>query len=125
MTEKNLWPDFDLSKGPPSPKSVIERAGKGLEQKTKGTVHFYSRGATINGDSVVASFALMVPALSYMFPFLQAKFAVSLPYPVTLVVHQMEDVVAKDEAELIAALAKIFNAPSTVEVVNRLASLAK
>jgi hypothetical protein len=44
---------------------------------------------------------------------------------VTLVVHQMEDVVAKDEAELIAALAKIFNAPSTVEVVNRLASLAK
>lgn len=125
MTEKNLWPDFDLSKGPRSPKSVIESAGKGLEEKTKGTVHFYSRGATINKDSVVASFALMVPALSYMFPFLQAKFAVSVPYPVTVVAHQREDVVAKDETELIAALASIFNAPSTIEAINRLASLAK
>jgi hypothetical protein len=122
---QNLWPDFDLGKATPSPKSVIETAGAGLSAKTKGLVTFYALGASIKGNTVEAPFSLWVPALMYHFPFLTAKFAVTPPYPVALVVHEMPDVVAKDEGELTTALAKIFNAPSTVEAITRLAALAQ
>jgi hypothetical protein len=37
----------------------------------------------------------------------------------------MNDIVAKNESELTAALTKIFNAPSTIETIQRLMSLAQ
>ena len=37
----------------------------------------------------------------------------------------MRDMVAKDENELNALLAKIFNAPSTIEAIQRLMSLSQ
>lgn len=122
---RNLWPDFDIGQGPRSPKSVIEEAGSGIDQKTRGLITFYSAAPIINGDKVVAEFNLYSSSLRYHFPFLRAAFGVDSVYPVTLTAHKMADIVANDEKELIEALAKIFNASSTVEIVQRLMSLAK
>ena len=125
MTE-NLWPDFDIGKVPRSPKSVIEQAGGGLEKKTNGLVRFVQVGTSIkDNNKVEVAFSLWVSSLSYNFPFLRAKFAVDPVYPVTVVADKMTDVVANDENELTASLAKIFNAPSTIETIQRLMSLAQ
>jgi hypothetical protein len=122
---ENLWPDFENAKGPRSPKNVIEEAGAGLEQKTKGFVKFYTIRTAIHDGQVETSFSLYARSLSYHFPFLRAKFSVQNPYPVTLTVDKMADVVANDENELIASLVKIFNAPSTVETIQSLMALAQ
>ncbi len=78
------------------------------------------------GDGTIeASFSLWVPSLHYHFPFMRAVFTVDPIYPVTLVVDKMADVKVNDEAELTAALGKIFSAPSTVMTIQRLISVAK
>lgn len=122
---KNLWPEFDIGQAPRSPKTVIEEAGDGLEKKTKGLVQFYPMGISIKDNKVEVIFSLYTRALSYHFPFLRAKFAVEPVYPVTVIADKMPDVVANNENELTASLAKIFNAPSTVETIQRLMSLAQ
>ena len=122
---ENLWPDFDIGQVPRSPKAVIEEAGGGLEEKTNGLVKFSSGVTSINDDQVEVPFYLFTPSLSYSFPFMRATFAVEPVYPVTLVSDKMTDVVANDESELTASLAKIFNAPSTVATIQRLMSLAQ
>ena len=122
---KDLWPDFDIGQATRSPKIVIEEAGGGLEKKTKGLVRFYAMNISIKDNNVEAFYSLYTPLLSYHFPFLRAKFAVDPVYPVTVVADKMPDVVAKDENELTAALAKIFHAPSTIETIQRLMSLAQ
>jgi len=122
---KNLWPDFDIGQAPRSPKIVIEEAGGGLEKKTKGLVRFYPMNTSIKDNEVEVVFSLYTPTLPYHFPFLRAKFAVEPLYPVTVVADKMTDVVASDENELTASLAKIFNSPSTVDTIQRLMSLAQ
>ena len=121
----NLWPDFDIERAPRSPKTVIEEAGSGLEKKTNGLVRFWRLSSSIKDNSVELSFSLYTPALGYHFPFLRAKFAIEPVYPVTLIAHKMPEVVVNDENELTAALAKIFNAPTTVETIQRLMSLGQ
>ena len=122
---KNLWPDFDIGQAPRSPKTVIEEAGGGLEKKTKSLVRFHTMNISIKDNTVEVFFSLYARSLSYHFPFLRAKFAVDPVYPVTVVADKMTDVVANDENELTASLAKIFSAPSTVETIQRLMSLAQ
>jgi hypothetical protein len=121
----NLWPDFEKEEGPTSPRRVIEEAGAGLEQKTKGFVKFYTSTTRISDGLVDTSFTLYARSLGYHFPFLRAKFPLSSHYPVTLTAYEMPDVVANDENELIASLGKIFNAPSTIETIRSLMSLAQ
>lgn len=122
---KDLWPDFDIGQAPRSPKAVIEEAGGGLETKTNGVVRFFVMNTSIKDNVVEVPCSLYTPSLSYHFPFLRAKFAVDPVYPVTVVADKMTDVVANDENELTASLAKIFNAPSTIETIQRLMSLAQ
>jgi hypothetical protein len=122
---ENLWPDFDIGQTTRSPKTVIEEAGRGLEKKTKGLVEFYRTNLSIRDNKVEALFSLYTPSLGYHFPFMRAQFAVDPVYPVTVVADKMTDVVANDEKELTAALAKIFNAPSTVDTIQRLMSLGQ
>lgn len=122
---KNLWPDFDSEQALCSPKTVIEEAGAGLVEKTKGLVQFYRTRVSIKDNKVEVHFSLYTRSLSYHFPFLRATFAVDPVYPVTVVADKMTDVVANDENELIASLERIFNAPSTVETIQRLMSLSK
>ncbi len=122
---ENLWPDFDVGKAPRSPKSVIEEAGKGLLERTRGLVEFYRMDLSIKNNNVEASYSLYAGSLRYHFPFLRAKFAVDPVYPVTVVADKLADVVAKDENELTASLAKIFSAPTTVETIQRLMSLSQ
>jgi len=61
----------------------------------------------------------------YHHPFLRIRFSVEPLYPVTVVADGMSDTLAHDEDELIALLAKIFNAPSTIATIQRLMALAK
>jgi hypothetical protein len=122
---KNLWPDFDSAKLPRSPKSVIDEAGSGLEQKTDGAVRFWSGSTRILREKVVVECSLFTPALMYHFPFLVVEFGVQDIYPVTIAADKVGDGVAHDEKELTTLLAKIFNAPSTVATIERLMALAK
>ena len=122
---KNLWPNFDTGQALRTPMTVIQEAGAGLEEKTNGLVKFYRMSPSIKDNKVEVSFTLYAPSLSYHFPFLRAKFAVEPVYPVTVVADKLTDVVANDENELTASLAKIFNAPSTVETIQSLMSLAQ
>src|SRR4029077_17527066 len=122
---ENLWPDFEAANAPRSPKTVIKEGGAGLEKKTNGLVNFYPMNITIKDNNVELTFSFYDPSLIYHFPFLRAKFAVEPPYPVTVVADKMPDVVANDENQLTAALTRIFNAPSTVETIQRLISLSQ
>src|SRR5450432_871524 len=121
----NLWPDFDIGKAPRSPKAVIEEAGDGLEKKTKGLIQFFRTDVSIKGNQVEAAFSLYARSLRYHFPFLRAKFAVEPVYPVTVTADKLPDVVANNEDDLTASLATIFSAPSTIETIQRLMSLAQ
>ena len=121
----NLWPNFDIGRAPRSPKTVIEEAGAGLDEKTNGTVRFWALGTSMKDNNFQSSFSLYSPALRYHYPFLRAKFALEPVYPVTISPDKMTEIVANDEKELIAALTKIFNAPSTVETIQRLMSLGQ
>jgi hypothetical protein len=119
-----LWPEFDLGTTTPSPKTVIEQAGAGLEQKTLGQVRFFTLGLNVVDKVVTVSFSLYSSSLGYHYPFLHASFRIDRSYPVTLVADQVGEFTANDEAELIEFLRKTFNAPSTKETVERLVSLA-
>jgi hypothetical protein len=123
---ENLWPDFNAGQMPRSPKAVIEAAGRGLKEKTGGLVQFTQLGtASIKDNDAQVAFSLYSQPLSYHYPFMRARFAVSSLYPVTVVADKMPEVVANDENQLIAALATIFKAPSTVDTIQRLMSLAQ
>ena len=124
---ENLWPDFIIGQAlsPPSPKDVIQQAGSGLKEKTHGLVEFYVEPASIRDKKVEVKCNLYTPALGYHFPFLRAIFAIGAVYPVTLVADKMPDIVANDENELRAALAKIFRASSTIETISTLMSVAQ
>lgn len=124
MTE-NLWPDFSAEEGPRSPRNVIEEAGDGLAKKTKNIVTFFTSRPTIANNDIAIQFNLYTAKLSYHFPFMRAKFRLDAYYPVSLVAHKMPDIIANDEKELIAALAKIFTAPSTIDVIQKLMALTK
>jgi hypothetical protein len=121
----NLWPDFDIGKAPRSPKTVIEEVGDGLEKKTNGLLRFYRMTIAITDNQVEAAFSLYSRSLGYHFPFLRAKFAVERVYPVTVAADKLPDTVVNNEEELTKALAEIFNAPSTVETIQRLMSLSQ
>ena len=120
---KSLWPDFDIGQVLSSPKTVIEQAGDGLREKTGGLLEFFRVNLLIQQNIVEATYTLFSPKLRYHYPFLRAQFPVVSGYPVTVTADKMTDVVAKDETELIASLAKIFNAPTTVDTIQRLMSL--
>jgi predicted site-specific integrase-resolvase len=121
----NLWPDFDIGQAPRSPKTVIEEVGSGLEEKTNGLVQFYRMNIKIKDNQVEAVFSLYSRPLLYHFPFLRAKFAVEPVYPVTVTADKLPEVVVNNEDELTASLGQIFNAPTTVETIQRLMSLAQ
>lgn len=120
-----MWPEFGSLKVPRSPKAITEEAGGGLAEKTGGLVSFYTSNTSISGTTVRVAFSLYAPALQYMFPFLRLEFDVESQYPVTVIVDKLDDAVARDENELIALLAKTFHAPSTVQTIQRLMSLAQ
>lgn len=122
---KNLWPDFNIEQGPRSPKNVIEEAGDGLAKKTKNIVKFFTSSPTIVANDIQIQFTLYTPRLSYHFPFMRAKFRLDTYYPVSLVADQMPEIIANDEKELIAALTKIFTAPSTIKTIQRLMMLVQ
>ncbi len=119
----NLWPDFEGAKIR-TPKAVVEEAGGGLEKKTLGLVIFKQSSMAIRNDKVSVSYSLYVPRLVYLFPFMRIEFGVEASYPVRVIMDKMDDALAKDEDELKALLAKLFQAQSTVTTIERLMSLA-
>ena len=89
----NMWPDFEDTKLPRSPKAVVEDAGKGLKDKTRGMVVFSADAARINGGEVVVAFNLFVPALIYQFPFMRIMFPLSTMYPVKVIADKLGEAV--------------------------------
>jgi len=122
---ENLWPDFDIAGAPRSPKAVIQEAGDGLSVKTRGLIKFTAMPMLIKDDKVTVRFNLFVRDLTYSYPFLTVSFAVNPVYPVSLVADKVPELSVANEEELIAALTRIFNAPPTIETVQRLMSLAR
>ena len=123
---KNPWPDFDVADAPRSPKSIVEELGAGLENKTMGVVKFYRAGVRISDENAASvTFNLYTPALRYHYPFLTITFPVDTSYPVKVVADKVPDAVANNENDLIASLTEIFNAPSTVQTIQRLMGLAE
>jgi hypothetical protein len=120
----NLWPDFQIAQNAKSPKAVVEQLGAGLEQKTDDLVRFYFTNTSIREGNVHATFALSAPNLGYSYPFLRIYFPVDRFYPVTIVPDKMEVMRAKDEDELTVVIKSVFNAPSTIETIQRLMTLA-
>ena len=120
----NLWPDFKVEPKTRSPKAVIEELGKGLEEKTGSAVRFSFSGTSIKGDQVRSAFSLYSPRLGYGYPFLRAIFPVDKFYPVRVIADKVDEITANNESELIEALAKVFNSPTTIETIQRLLTLA-
>jgi len=121
---ENMWPDFDVGQAPRSPKSVIEEYGEGLGERTKDKIQFYRSNLTIRDGKIVnVTYTLWTAPLRYHYPFMSVQFPVDTGYPVKLVADKVPDMEARDENELKTALARIFNAPSTVETIQRLLSL--
>jgi hypothetical protein len=122
--EKNFWPDFNPTESPSTPKSIIQEAGKGLEEKTDRLVTFYQLNVIFTGGFANASYSLYARQLQYHYPFLKAKFPITGFYPVELNADKMPVIVAKDERELIQALVGVFQAPETVATIKQLISLS-
>jgi hypothetical protein len=124
--EQNIWPDFNPSDSPSTPKSIIEGAGNGLIEKTGGLVRFYTMGVNFSAGYANTSHSLYASRLSYHYPFLKAKFPIETYYPVELTADKFPGViVAKNEPELLKALSEVFRAPTTVETIKQLIGLSK
>jgi hypothetical protein len=121
---KNLWPEFELAENLRSPKTIIAEHVAGLRERTEGLVGFSRPRTHITGEEVTLSFDLYAPTLRYSFPFLQVRFSIQNNYPVRLIADKMDEFTANNEDELIAGLSKIFTAPSTVQTIQQLLSLA-
>lgn len=91
---ENLWPDFEKSDTPSSPKTIIDEAGAGLEKKTRGVVRFYRMHISVEGITVKTTYSLYCSATSYHFAFMVATFPVDKGYPVTLTVDQLGELVS-------------------------------
>ena len=79
----------------------------------------------VKENTVNLRYSIYSPSLGYHFPFLHAGFLVSSSYPVRIIVDGMQDIEANNEEELTASLKKIFNAPSTVETIEKILSLTQ
>lgn len=122
----NLWPDFELADSLPTPKSIIEDAGKGLTEKTGSLVHFYTKGVTFSGETATMNCSLYAPRLNYMYPFMTVRFPMKQLYPVQLIVSEFDQpLVANNAAELLGALGRAFNAPPTMQTIKQLLALSK
>src|SRR6266404_2426767 len=122
---KDLWPEFDVSLSKPTPKTIIEQAGAALEEKTKGIVRFFLLGKEIAGGFASFTFSLYSPILGYHYPFLKVRFPIADGYPVELVADKVPDTLrSTNEEELLGMLGKIFQAPSTIDTIQRLIGLS-
>jgi hypothetical protein len=109
-----------------TPKTIIEQAGVGLEKKTNGLVQFYLYNKEISGKTVSLTFSLWASTFGYHYPFLKVQFPMVDGYPVELVADKFPDTLrAANEEELLATLGKIFQAPSTIDIVQKLIALSQ
>ena len=122
---KNLWPDFNVDHTPRSPRSILEEAGSGLEEKTSGLVQFYVGTPSVKDNKMEIPASLYVPSLPYFYPFLRVIFAIDSFYPLRIVADKIEEIVANSENELIDSLGRILSADSTRESIERLISISK
>lgn len=121
----DLWPNFDVTVVKPTPKTIVEQAGKGLSEKTKGLVQFSPYGNDITDQTMSLSYSLFASKLRYHYPFLEVRFPVADGYPVELTADKMPDRFrATNEQELLKVLGEIFQRPSTIETIQRLISLS-
>ncbi len=121
---KNLWPEFDVA-SKSTPKTIIEQAGAGLEEKTNGLIKFVVNRVKISMG--VASFDCDIysPTLQYIYPFLKVRFPMVDGYPVELVADKFPDTLrAANEEDLLAMLEKVFQAPSTIDTIQKLIALS-
>jgi hypothetical protein len=121
---KDLWPEFDVS-SKVTPKKIIEQAGDGLAKKTKDLVRFHLGNTTISEGFASFKVELFSPTLKYMYPFLKVRFPMVDGYPVELVADKIPETLhAGNEEELLDMLGRVFQAPSTIDTIQKLIALS-
>jgi hypothetical protein len=120
----DLWPEFEVA-SQSTPRTIIQQAGAGLEEKTKGLIKFYVSGIRISEKVAAVDCSLFSPTLKYMYPFLKVRFPVVELYPVELIADKFPDTLrATNEEELLEMLGKVFQSPSTIDTIQKLIALS-
>ncbi|MBN9119800.1 MAG: hypothetical protein J0I06_11685 [Planctomycetes bacterium] len=125
MPATNLWPDFKIDPKPRGIRQVLEEAGSGLEDKTKGIVGF--RVLPLDrSDNPALPFRfrcdLYVEKLDYNYPLLYVSSAAT-GFPAEVSTYS-GGIKVDDESALLAALETIFHSGRTVAIVENLISMA-
>ena len=120
----DLWPEFDVA-SKSTPKTIVQQAGAGLEKKTKGLIKFNLSTTTISEGFASFDVSLFSRTLSYFYPFLKVRFPMVDLYPVELVADKVPGTLrAANEEELLNMLGKVFQAPSTIDTIQKLIALS-
>lgn len=127
MPTTDLWPDFTIEPKPRGVRQILEEAGRGLKEKTKGLVTFMVHRAEDRGSPLFPfryRCDLYVENLDYAFPLLDVNVSINGGFPVGVVTTTTETRAAHNEAELTSVLATIFRAEETKTIIQNLISMA-
>lgn len=128
MTATDLWPDIPFEPKPRGVRQILEEAGAGLKEKTKGLVEF--RVWPEQGETADFPFRyrcdLRVDKLDYNYLLLEVLSAPT-GFPVEVWTGRgarRDPVTATDEASLLTALGAVFWSAETRAVIKNLVSMA-
>ncbi len=124
MPATDLWPDFQIEVKPRGVRQMLEDAGRGLKEKTKGLVEF--RVWAMDSHNTDKPFRyrcdLHVENIDYAYRLLEVDTSAT-GFPVA-VRDGSGEFAAADEPALLAALERIFRSDRTVAIVQTLVSMA-
>jgi hypothetical protein len=128
MTTADLWPDIKIDPKPRGVRQILEEAGAGLKQKTKGLVEFLVLPMESHRSDLPFRLRcyLRVEALDYNYFLLEVDSAAT-GFPVEVRTGNSvldHEVKAGDEASLLAVLATVFRSEQTQTVIKNLISMA-
>ncbi len=125
MPATDLWPDFAIDLKPRGVRQILEEAGKGLKEKTRGLIAF--RVTPSVGQDALYPFRfrcdLYVSNIDYSFYLVWVDSAPG-GFPAVVKSPPDIDVRVEDEAGLLAKLGEIFRSDRTVGIIQNLISMA-
>jgi hypothetical protein len=127
MTTTDLWPDFAVEPKPRGIRQMLEEAGRGLKDKTRGLITFRVQPAENRGSPLFPfryRCELYVENLDYAFPLLHVNVSMEGGFPVAVFTTSSEPRTAQNEGELTPILASVFQSEETKAIVRNLISMA-